>query len=954
MQRSRDFFLAMLAVGVLIFSAYWLIKDVRRTYAKSIHEPAPVAFPTVADGWYPVPGQLLFAWNKEGDTEGWVLEADQPLDLSRSASAYLTPYRDIDQEPTEPQLPAQEESSEGAVATGSLSVTTEQLSGPEHAGSLRVPVRFPDAATLYRKARPLSGVRYIAYDVFVPSNAKGYVGCLFFLQDKDGLWYQARAKQRLLPGRWTTVAADIRGGSPDVMPLGHLGQWEENQASQVRTIGLTFHGNEKYEGFVQVDNFRGWMRADKFRQSVALLSSEPAHDPQNISATEREELIGLARQAGQEQPEPLAVLNLRTAPPAPVGLDSPPAVGLYETLTVRFELNRQIYNPFDVQHADLRALVTAPSGKTMTVYGFWYQDFERHERYEQDELSPLGRPEWRVRITPTEIGEHKYKLEVRLKDEALLEVPERTFTATPSSEHGFVRVSPKDPSYFEFDDGSFFYPVGHNVHTPVDLRCWQLALNKPHPLARGLKLYESLFPRMAAAGENVAEVWMAAWWVGIEWTRRWRHYHGPGRYSLENGWKLDRLLEHARRNGIRIHLVIDNHGKLSEYVDPEWHDNPLNKASDPDGVVEHPSEYFTAPRARELHKQRLRYIAARWGGDPTVMGWELVSEFNLVGNGQRGQRGNPIGTGDYTYYKTPAARAWVREMLEALRSYDPYKRPATNHFSGDFTVVDRELATTPTFDYIVGDGYRNQPGWTAMAQGWSSAYGNVRKPYWVTEFGGYWNASSPARLEADLHTGLWSSWMTNAAATPLFWWYDFVDQANHYTHFRAFSSFIQGEDRRGLNGSPEEVHFTSARGNLDGMQYRWSEGVYAWVFDQYSMAHMPDQKQDLPRHEGLTTQVSGLTEGPYSIEYWDTYAGKVLLKEQQDLKPGKPLILRFPIFKGDVAVKVRRKSLPPEGYPPAQAETERAKEPNVDRSLELPGGVQHVVPVNAAPNHKTE
>ena len=940
MQRCRDFFLGMVAVGVLGFSAYWLIKDVRSTYAKSKREPAPVVLPTEAEGWYPVPGQPLFAWDKEGDTAGWVLEADQPLELSRIAPAYLAPYRDPDQEPTEPKPPAQDEDAEGVVPTGSLTVSTEHLSGQDNAGNLRVPVRFPDAATLYRKARPLSGVRYIAYDVFVPANVKGYVGCLFFLQDKDGLWYQARAKQRLLPGRWTTVAADIRGGSPDVTPLGHLGQWEENQASQVRTIGITFYGDEKYEGFVHVDNFRGWMRADKFRQRVAKLSGDAAKDQLELSAEEREKLLKLAEQAGQEQSEPLAVLNLRTEPPAPAGSDSPPAVGLYETLTVRFELNRQIYNPFDVQHADIRAFVTAPSGKTMTVYGFWYQDFERNERYDHDELAPLGRPEWRVRITPSEVGEHKYKLEVQLKGEEPLETPEFTFAATPSREHGFVRVSLKDPSYFEFDDGSFFYPVGHNVHTPVDLRCWQLALNKPHPLARGLKLYESIFPRMAAAGENVAEVWMAAWWVGLEWTRRWRHYHGAGRYSLENAWKLDRLLDNARRHGVRVHLVIDNHGKLSEFVDPEWDDNPFNKASDPDGNVEHPGEYFTDPRTREMHKQRLRYIAARWGGDPTVMGWELVSEFNLVGNGQRGPRGNPIGKGDYNYYKTPPARAWVREMLEALRSYDPYKRPATNHFSGDFNVVDRELAMTPAFDYIVGDGYRDQPGWTAMAQGWFRTFGYARKPYWVTEFGGYWNASSPARLEADLHTGLWSTWMTNAGATPLFWWYDFVDQANHYTHYRAFTRFIQGEDRRGQNGFPEEVRFTSARDNLDGMQYRWSEGVYAWVFNQQSMAHMPDKKQDLPRHEGLTALVPGLTEGPYSIEYWDTYEGKVLLKEQQELQPGQQLNLRFPAFKGDVAVKARRKPLPSEGYPPSHTETERAKTPGFGPGLPEEGTSQ--------------
>src|SRR5262249_28232131 len=142
------------------------------------------------------------------------------------------------------------------------------------------------------------------------------------------------------------------------------------------------------------------------------------------------------------------------------------------------------------------------------------------------------------------------------------------------------------------------------------------------------------FPKMHNNGENMAEVWMASWWVGIEWTTKWRNYYGAGRYSLQNAWKLDRLLDMARENGLNIHLVLDNHGKFSEWFDWEWYLNPYNSFCDAGGPVGTAAEFFTDERARQMHKNKLRYIAARWGADPAVMGWELVSEFDLVGTGR--------------------------------------------------------------------------------------------------------------------------------------------------------------------------------------------------------------------------------------------------------------------------------------------------------------------------------
>ena len=53
------------------------------------------------------------------------------------------------------------------------------------------------------------------------------------------------------------------------------------------------------------------------------------------------------------------------APPSEGAADSPPSVGVFEPFTVRFDLNRQIYNPFDPEFADIRATVVTPAGKNV-------------------------------------------------------------------------------------------------------------------------------------------------------------------------------------------------------------------------------------------------------------------------------------------------------------------------------------------------------------------------------------------------------------------------------------------------------------------------------------------------------------------------------------------------------------------------------------------------------------
>jgi hypothetical protein len=364
----------------------------------------------------------------------------------------------------------------------------------------------------------------------------------------------------------------------------------------------------------------------------------------------------------------------------------------------------------------------------------------------------------------------------------------------------------------------------------------------------------------------------------------------------------------ASEHGIHIHLVIDNHGKFSEYCDWEWDLNPYNAATEAGGVARTAQEFFTNESARKWHRNKLRYIAARWGADPTILGWELVSEFDLVGGTNRQDMG-----ARNTFHRSPILQAWAREMIGCLREHDPYGHPVTIHYATDYKFIDVALARSPAFDYVVTDAYRPDQCYTGAAmrmEAWANStlvQGGTPKPFWITEYGGDWNATSPAALEADVACGPWATWMTDGAGTPLFWWYDFIDRNNYYGYMRGFANYVKGEDRRGKQGTCSVLLVTggNADATLSAHGYIYKTGAYAWVYDEPAMRLMPppDRRQ---KHENAEVQVPGIDPGNYTVEYWDCNEGVIKKTESLPVDESLTMSLHFPEFTTSMAVKIKR------------------------------------------------
>lgn len=98
--------------------------------------------------------------------------------------------------------------------------------------------------------------------------------------------------------------------------------------------------------------------------------------------------------------------------------------------------------------------------------GFYYRTYEYDVRDSHDWFYPTDSV-WQVRFAPDESGPWQYKIRVQ-DDSGAYETTPESFLVAGSDSKGFVKVSQKDPRYFEFDDGSLFYQMGLNTGVGFD------------------------------------------------------------------------------------------------------------------------------------------------------------------------------------------------------------------------------------------------------------------------------------------------------------------------------------------------------------------------------------------------------------------------------------------------------------------------------------------------------
>jgi cellulase (glycosyl hydrolase family 5)/uncharacterized protein DUF5060 len=481
--------------------------------------------------------------------------------------------------------------------------------------------------------------------------------------------------------------------------------------------------------------------------------------------------------------------------------ESPP---VYSRVELAVEISATYDNPFDSSDVTLDAQVTPPSGKAVLVPGFLYRPYTRALKDGKETLTPGGEASWRVRYAPSEPGAHQVTL--RLRDRrGSIEKGGIRFTAARSHAPGFVRISPRNRRYFEFERGKAYYPVGANV-------CWAGG--------RGTYDYDEWFPRYAQAGCNYARLWLSPQWTTFALERAGKPEQGLGigQFDLANGWRIDTVLEMAEKHGLYLMLCIDSYNILREKDGyPEWERTSHNRANG--GPLSRPADFWTDLQMDRAYRDKLRYLVARYGYSPHVLSWEFWNEVD--------------GT---TSYQTAPVRDWHVRMAAALRKLDPYRHLITTSFAR--TEGDRVIDTLPSLDHVQTHHY-NSPDLAmtlAAAQAQKAAY---NKPHFVGEIGA--DASGPRRDDdphgLQIHDPMWVSVATGGSGAAQPWWWDnLIHPQNLYGIFTPVSRFVAGVDWPGEHMQPvsPRVEWQTKPDPLPRADLVLEGGPVSWSVTEYN------------------------------------------------------------------------------------------------------------------------
>lgn len=169
------------------------------------------------------------------------------------------------------------------------------------------------------------------------------------------------------------------------------------------------------------------------------------------------------------------------AAPAIVGVTAPVRIGKYEKFEITFEIRnsaaRNFQLPFDPDppggvdprqelHRGISVDAEFTPDNWKTVYrqpGFYYHYYqESRDSAAHEWRYPTGRAAWKVRFSANRTGTWHYR--IRATDAGGAGVSGMySLTVQASSRKGFLKVSKRDPRYFEFDDGSLFLGPGINA-----------------------------------------------------------------------------------------------------------------------------------------------------------------------------------------------------------------------------------------------------------------------------------------------------------------------------------------------------------------------------------------------------------------------------------------------------------------------------------------------------------
>lgn len=571
-----------------------------------------------------------------------------------------------------------------------------------------------------------------------------------------------------------------------------------------------------------------------------------------------------------------------------------PDVRQYERIEIAVSVPATAANPFDPHQAAVDARVTLPSGRTMRVPGFWFQDFTRAIENPEargtariERLTPVGDPGWRIRFASPEAGRHTVTVDWKIGDRSGSSEP-LTVRVQPGERPGVIRASPRNPRYLEHSNGKFFFPIGENL-------CM-------YERREGTYYYERLLPKLAANGANYVRLWQEYYaprdpsvvaspgdgsFAGFPLETQ---ATGLGRYDLASAWRLDHVTAQCERLGIFYQLAFEMTVWWQSKQKHRWLRNPYNAANG--GPCLRPADYFTNERARELVRRRLRYSVARWGWSMHLAAWEL---WNEVDNSEG--------------FDPAANEAWHREMAAYLKSIDPWDHLITTSWR------DPRMFALPDIGIVQAHSYWGA-GYDAAEYSLQDSDHLMRpfgKPYFFGEQG-VGDPREAAELDPEgshFHDTIWATALSGAAGTGLYWWWhNYIEPLDLYHHYKGLAAFLAGEDLAARKWSRAGLSRPNLPVTLRLYGLAAPDRALVWIHDPLAFRVIDGKAVRGPDQKAASLNMTGLDDGEYAIEWWDTLRGEIVRRDRGTVRRsrhfGYGLELKPPPFWRDIAARVSK------------------------------------------------
>lgn len=326
------------------------------------------------------------------------------------------------------------------------------------------------------------------------------------------------------------------------------------------------------------------------------------------------------------------------------------------------------------------------------INGFYYNEFIRvindpldtsaASQYWQKDTTSCP---FRIRYAPPQVGEWRVRAFANIIGHTTVyQSAFVMFKVVDTGADPYVRVS-SNKRYLQKGNDSFF-PIGANISWPdYELASWTTKLVPPVCFTD----YLSDIEHYSSLGANYFRMILCPWSQDIE-------FESVGDYSnrLNRAWEVDRIVEKAEERDMYINFNTLVHYPLEAastyaYFHWDWYDHtsdliaPCYSFPWDSGFCYHkdlnlnnPVDFLTDSSAKYFYRNKLRYIAARYGYSTAIISFELISEINNIGMAHSYVNNNgycykiePIISPYRTDYSVrQATTSWHNEMSSFLKS----------------------------------------------------------------------------------------------------------------------------------------------------------------------------------------------------------------------------------------------------------------------------------------------